>query len=79
MKNLNNFKDLDIIKVGDKREVYDFKCVCTYKSNDFITFKTLLKNGKIGKKNTSFLKYEFAPDVYKWKNVHKTSTKFVNK
>ena len=80
MKNLNGTKDLDTIKVGDKRKVYDFNCICTFKSNDFAIFHTYLKNNKIGKKNTSFLKLNYEHiNGYEWKNINNhTSTKFVN-
>ena len=80
MKALKYFVELDDIKVGDKRKVYDFNCICTFKSNDFVIFHTYLKSNKIGKKNTSFVKVNFKyVDGYEWKNTNNhTSTKFVN-
>tara|TARA_R110002020_G_scaffold289996_1_gene505456 strand:+ start:405 stop:686 length:282 start_codon:yes stop_codon:yes gene_type:complete len=80
MRRLNQQSELDNIQVGDHRIVYDYKCVCTYKSKTFVVFHTLLKNGNIGKKNTSFLKCAFEYlHGGEWKNTNKTSTKFVNR
>ena len=75
------FNELDDIKVGDKIKVFDVNCICTFKSNDFVIFHTYLKNNKIGKKNTSFIKIFFEyTDGYEWKNTNNhTSTKFVNR
>ena len=69
-------------------KVYDHECICTYKSDSFVTFHALLKGGKIGVKNTAFLKVEFDHvDGYEWKNIYlsctlktrRTLSGFVNK
>ena len=83
IKELKFLNELDNIKVGDKRKVYDYNCICTYNDGDFITFHTILKNGKAGKKKTHFFKSYFENDgTYcpkrEWVNITKhTSTRFV--
>ena len=88
MKELNQESDLDTIQEGDYRKVYDHECICTYKSDSFVTFHALLKGGKIGVKNTAFLKVELDHvDGYEWKNIYlsctlktrRTLSGFVNK
>ncbi len=81
MKEIKYLNELDEIKVGDKRKVYDFNCICTFKSDDLAIFHTYLKNNKVGKKSTTFLKVDFEyVDGYEWKNIiNHTSTRFTNK
>ena len=82
MKKLKYFNELDDVKVGDKIKVYDFDCICTSKTDDFIMFHTYLKNNKVGKKSTAFIKVKEGVkgyEYYEWKNINNhTSTKFVN-
>tara|TARA_A100001201_G_scaffold132327_1_gene118867 strand:+ start:322 stop:621 length:300 start_codon:yes stop_codon:yes gene_type:complete len=84
IKELKFFNELDNIKVGDKRKVYDYNCICTFNDGEFIIFHTILKNGKVGKKNTHFIKSHFQTNIdnpgWEWVNITKhTSTRFVNK